>query len=1243
MYVTPAGVVYTASGYEEGSYSEIALDTYGNLIGTTGGTYGGLAVAVDSANQYTNTYDFNHGENKLTRYPLGTGGSLSGQTSSNGDSITWGDSSTAGLDIRGMAIGSGELYISDVAHNQIVAFNTTTLHTDRRWNVSFPPGAIAIDGSGDLWVVEREPSVLDGNGNVQADPTGVAIHCFTPGSGSTAGSELASREITGIYPTGLAFDGAHNRLLVADNGPDQQVKAYTNLGGVPVLDTTFYNAGRFGYLGGIYAGSTPGLLNDPAAGGMTRLHALTGVGLDSSGNIYVSMDGHYASASNTNSTPVFSDLYGATDIRKFSSSGQFLWQRYGNGYTQAGCIDPGTDGADLFTLREHYSLDLTKQNGQEAGFTGYTVGRFGSPYNSDPFRSGGAGGGEDSFVVRLGGKRFLIVGGSAIYKQNGELWTPCGYIYRTNQYTPQNALYGATNYRRVKWYDANGDGIVQNTEVTNLGPADGAEPPMIDAVGNWWVAGTSLTTNQPLIHEYRFVGLDGNGAPMFDNGTDFSAPSIFVDQSGHGAENVSQIYYDSANDVMYLSGYTAADPDDGNHHTAVARFNSWSTGNRTAAYVIPMPTDQLTFAHSNRIDSIDVAGGYIFAQSGDSTVHVYDASTGSSTEVLELSPGADVGGYTGANDNYIRVHAFERSTGEYLIVCEENLYDKVIFYRWTPVAIQLTTSNPVIIPNGGSFNAPQTVSITDTTNGAQIYYTTDGSLPTTTSSTLYSGAFLVSSSQTVRAIAVASGQSQSSVVSASFTVILPTPSGLTASQVNSSVILKWTGASGPVLSYNVYRSTTSGAESLYISTKSLSTTFVDSSVIVGTTFYYKTTAVSATGESGFSNEASISPPLAPGSLMAAGGHGSIALSWAAGSGASSYNVYRGSVSGREGAVPIATGVFGTSYTDTGLSAGTTYYYTVRGVNIAGKGSASNEAYATTLPTITGFSLANASVVGGNLDSGTITLSGSAPPGGITVSISVTGPGKPSVACPTTVTIPAGATNGTIGSIKTYTVAASTSATFTATDGTESLSATLNINFIAGGTQGAGLAFFSLPWTYHDTLENIFVYPLQSGTIASWNALNFAYQNLGGSLASPSVVTISPGIGYWGVFPAGGGSLRYLGTPASTTTPTVVSLYQGWNAIGDPYTTPINISSLTFGASNQPFAQATSQLVSPTLYFFAQGINATSGSYSPTGAGATLVPGKAYWIYAYKSTTVAFPIIRSAALQPARNSKYSSGN
>ncbi|WP_438479320.1 discoidin domain-containing protein [Oleiharenicola lentus] len=87
-------------------------------------------------------------------------------------------------------------------------------------------------------------------------------------------------------------------------------------------------------------------------------------------------------------------------------------------------------------------------------------------------------------------------------------------------------------------------------------------------------------------------------------------------------------------------------------------------------------------------------------------------------------------------------------------------------------------------------------------------------------------------------------------------------------------------------------------------------------------------------------------PLAPTNLTAIAGNQQAALSWNASASATSYNVFRGTTSNGQGGTPLITGVATTSYTNTGLTNGTTYYYKVAAVNANGAGSLSNEAVAT---------------------------------------------------------------------------------------------------------------------------------------------------------------------------------------------------------------------------------------------------------------------------------------------------------
>ena len=78
-------------------------------------------------------------------------------------------------------------------------------------------------------------------------------------------------------------------------------------------------------------------------------------------------------------------------------------------------------------------------------------------------------------------------------------------------------------------------------------------------------------------------------------------------------------------------------------------------------------------------------------------------------------------------------------------------------------------ATPVFSIPSGTYPGSQTVTLSDTTTGATIYYTTDGTTPTTTS-IRYTGSLVVFSTETIRAIAVATGYSSSAVASATYTI-----------------------------------------------------------------------------------------------------------------------------------------------------------------------------------------------------------------------------------------------------------------------------------------------------------------------------------------------------------------------------------------------------------------------------------------------------------------------------------------
>jgi fibronectin type 3 domain-containing protein len=168
------------------------------------------------------------------------------------------------------------------------------------------------------------------------------------------------------------------------------------------------------------------------------------------------------------------------------------------------------------------------------------------------------------------------------------------------------------------------------------------------------------------------------------------------------------------------------------------------------------------------------------------------------------------------------------------------------------------------------------------------------------------------------------------------------PTNLTATAGDTTATLQWTAAAGAT-SYNVYRGTASGQETL-LQSGVTTTSFADTGLTDGTTYYYDLTSVNTVGEGARSSEVSVSPhflpPAPPTDLSATAGNTSATLQWTAAQGATSYNIYRSTASGQE--TLLHSGVTITSFADTGLTNGQTYYYEVTSVDSGGEGARSSE-------------------------------------------------------------------------------------------------------------------------------------------------------------------------------------------------------------------------------------------------------------------------------------------------------------
>ncbi len=619
--VTPDGEVFANSPWDEGG-REVGVYKDGEVIGKmadTHGVQGGYAIATDEK------YVFTGMKSGFVRRYLHSGKTApfsGGEKDKSWLRVTEDKTGPAGLTVQ-----DGQLFVADNAGGEIKVYEAETMKLLRKFDC---PAAGAIVASKDaLWVI-RSPSPRAGEAVLKYSLDGIK-----------------QPQVIGDVkrPSALAID-VQGRLLVADNGPAQQIVIY-DVAGEPK------RVGTIGQTGGVFAGEVPGRM------GPDRFYGITGVGFDSEGNLYVSCNGFNWSGS---------------DLRVFDPQGKLKWQLQGLHFVDTADADPIDDTA-VFSMQERYEIDYTAaESGKGWKHAAYTLDPF--RYPQDPRLTGRKP--NSVRVVRIEGKRFLYttdMPGTAtiVYRFDGEIMVPCVMLQREPQgRLPPNSPPQA----RWLWRDLNADGAFQSEEyVIQTGGRDRVAG-MVDSSGDLWES-----TWQGKISRMRCKGLDAKGIPIY------SEEAVEVADRPQGWKNLDRVEYDVDSDTLYCGGYTDEYPRDDNHFAPLGRvigaYPNWSKGNREPAWRTPIPYSKKPYYLAK---SMAFAGDYIFvAYSGEvEQVVVLERSGGK--VVGRFVPGPEINNTAGDADVLYAINAIKRSTGEYIVFLEDDRYVKIVLYRWIPPA-----------------------------------------------------------------------------------------------------------------------------------------------------------------------------------------------------------------------------------------------------------------------------------------------------------------------------------------------------------------------------------------------------------------------------------------------------------------------------------------------------------------------------------------------------------------------------
>jgi len=299
MWVAPDGTIYTASMWDENAGS-IAIYANGQSAGSftahgeaMGGAITGNATSIYAALQFSRVF----GSGSVGIYDRATKNLTARIQVSDNTTERRADV------VTGLASWGQYLAASDLPGNRVRLYRT-----DGTWISDIAatgPGALAFDRNGNIWVAQKSAGTVQ-----QFSRAGAMMNTI----------QLAASS----RPSALYFDPTTQRLMIGDEGPDQNIKVYS-VSAIPAL------VSAFGVTGG-YLDTTTGIKGQVGDKRFTRVR---GIGKDSAGNLYV-LNNPWGGTWDMGRD-------GGTDIHAYAPDGTLRWMLQSLNFEGVAAPDPSTD------------------------------------------------------------------------------------------------------------------------------------------------------------------------------------------------------------------------------------------------------------------------------------------------------------------------------------------------------------------------------------------------------------------------------------------------------------------------------------------------------------------------------------------------------------------------------------------------------------------------------------------------------------------------------------------------------------------------------------------------------------------------------------------------------------------------------------------------------------------------------------------------------------------------------------